>query len=248
MTKKQIGFSFLAVAMFAAVTAGSAAAQSEVLNSRTEFNFNAPVELPGVTLPAGAYVFRFADASTSRQVMQVLSKNDSKSYGLFMTMQARRPEASSEAELRFLETPSGQPVAVKTWWYPQNAIGREFVYPREQAVRLARASNSNVLTTKEDVSNEQMKGAELAYVSPSGETLPYGESAASAGTASSASSSAAADTGASTATSMDRTPQQTGQMAAAQRQVLPGTGSLLPLLAFIGLTSVAGGSLLRLRR
>ena len=44
--------------------------------TRTEFTFNAPVELPGVTLPPGTYVFRFVDATTSRKVMQVQAKND----------------------------------------------------------------------------------------------------------------------------------------------------------------------------
>ena len=54
-----------------------------------------------------------------------------------MTISAQRPKASDDAELRFLETPAGQPAAVKTWWYPGNTIGREFIYPKSQARRLA---------------------------------------------------------------------------------------------------------------
>ena len=121
------------------------------MDSRTEFTFNQPVEMPGVTLPPGTYVFRFVDATTGKKVMQVQAKDaSSKTYGMFMTISAQRPRASDDAELRFLETPAGQPAAVKTWWYPGNTIGREFIYPRSQAVRLAKATNSTVLTTKAD--------------------------------------------------------------------------------------------------
>ena len=87
-----------------------------------------------VTLPPGTYIFRFVDATTGRKVMQVQAKDASnKTYGMFMTITPQRPRASDDAELRFLETPAGQPAAVKTWWYPGNTIGREFIYPKSQA-------------------------------------------------------------------------------------------------------------------
>ena len=48
--------------------------------------------------------------------MLVQSKDASnKTHGMFLTISAQRPNSSDEAELRFLETPAGQPAAVKTW-------------------------------------------------------------------------------------------------------------------------------------
>ena len=94
-------------------------------------------------------------------------------HGLFLTISAQRPKPSDEAELRFLETPAGQPAAVKTWWYPGNSMGREFIYPKSQARRLAQETNQTVLTTKaESVTNDQMKSADLSYVTPSGRETP----------------------------------------------------------------------------
>ena len=62
---------------------------------------------------------------------------------------------------------------MKTWWYPGNTIGREFIYPKAQARKLAQATNSTVLTTKADsVTNDQMQSADLTYVSPSGQETP----------------------------------------------------------------------------
>src|SRR5690349_8705105 len=174
MLRDKLITSACAAAMMLTMSASPARAQGGTMDSRTEFTFNRPVELPGVTLPPGTYIFRFVDATTGKKVMQVQAKDASnKTYGMFMTISAQRPKASDDAELRFLETAAGQPAAVKTWWYPGNTIGREFIYPKDQARRLAKATNQPVLTTKaEDVSNDDMKSADLAYVSPSGQDTP----------------------------------------------------------------------------
>ena len=250
MLSRRLIVSACATAMLMAVNAAGAFAQSMVADSRTEFTFNAPVELPGTTLPPGTYVFRFADPNTSRQVMQVLDKGSNKTYGLYLTITAQRPRPSDEAELRFLETPAGKPAAVKTWWYPGNSIGREFIYPKEQARRLAMATHTTVLTTKEEtVPAEKMQTAELEYISPSGQDPAAPENTQTAQSTTPAAESTAASN-ASTSPNIDRTPVQQGQRASntSNRRRLPRTNSLLPLLALMGMTSLAGGVSLRFRR
>jgi len=241
LSRKTFVVSACAAVMFASIGARPAVAQGPI-DSRTEFTFNVPVEMPGVTLPPGAYVFRFADSTTGRKVMQVMSKDGSnKTYGLFMTISAQRPKASDDAELRFIETPAGKPAAVKTWWYPGTTIGREFIYPKEQARRLAQANKTTVLTTTaQNVSSEQMASADLAYVSPSGEETKAMDQMV--------------DAAATTTPTSARTPVQEGTSAsnatgtAGSRRSLPRTNGLLPLLALIGAGSMAGGVGLRFRR
>ena len=115
MFRETLITSACAAAMLLTMSATPARAQGGPMDSRTEFTFNQPVELPGVTLPPGTYVFRFVDATTGKKVMQVQAKDASnKTYGMFMTISAQRPKASDDAELRFLETPAGRPTAVKT--------------------------------------------------------------------------------------------------------------------------------------
>ena len=246
MLSKSVVVSACAAAMFATVNVRPALAQGPI-DSRTEFTFNAPVELPGVTLPPGTYVFRFADATTSRKVMQVLAKNDSnKTYGLFLTISAQRAKPSDDAELRFLETPAGKPAAVKTWWYPGNSIGREFIYPKEQARRLAMATNTTVLTTKaETVPSGQMATADLVTVSPTGQESTVTEEILN-------SAANTAPTSASANTAFSRAPVQESTSASnttnSSRQRLPRTNTMLPLIALMGLSSLAGGTSLRFRR
>src|SRR5918994_4462181 len=171
MFVKSLITSACSVVMLLTLSATPASSYGGPMDSRTDFTFNQPVELPGVTLPPGTYIFRFVDATTGRKVMQVQAKDASdKTYGMFLTISAERPKPSDDAELRFLETPAGAPAAVKTWWYPGNTIGREFIYPKSQARRIAQATNTTVLTTHaEYVTADQMKTADLAYVSPTGQ-------------------------------------------------------------------------------
>jgi len=255
MLSKKVFTSICAAgALCAALTAAPAFAQ-QPLDSRTEFTFNTPVELPGVTLPPGTYVFRFVDATTGRKVMQVQAKDaSSKTYGLFLTISAQRPKPSDDAELRFLETPAGAPAAIKTWWYPGNTIGREFIYPKSQARRLAQATNQTVLTTKADtVSDDQMKTTDLAYVSASGQETEVTDEELVARAANTPPVGTAGVSSTETAQS-DRVAatsgvQQEGTMAsnASSRTRLPKTSTALPILGLIGLMSLLGGAAIRLK-
>ena len=247
MLREKLITSACAAAMMLTVSAAPARAQT--MDSRTEFTFNRSVELPGVTLPPGTYIFRFVDATTGKKVMQVQAKDASnKTYGMFLTISAQRPKASDDAELRFLETPAGQPAAVKTWWYPGNTIGREFIYPKSQAMRLAKATNSTVLATKEEVKTDQMQSADLTYVSPSGQETPLTDeqlvevaaNTAPVGTSGQQSASASSADNAA----MNRAPAQQNTVARAR---LPKTATPIAGIGLLGLFSLLGGAWVRFR-
>jgi len=242
MLSRKLMTSACAAAMLLALSTTPASAQGGPMDSRTEFTFNQPIELPGVTLPPGTYIFRFVDATTGRKVMQVQAKDaSSKTYGMFLTISAQRPRPSDDAELRFLETPAGQPAAVKTWWYPGNTIGREFIYPKSQAIRLAKATNSTVLTTTaENVNDEQMKTADLAYVSPSGQEKELTDEQL----VDAAANTAPVGTAGQQTTAANRAPAQEGTMA---RASLPKTSTPLAGIGLLGVISLLGGAWLRFR-
>ena len=75
MLREKLITSACAAAMMLTMSAAPARAQGGTMDSRTEFTFNLPVELPGVTLPPGTYVFRFVDATTGKKVMQVQAES-----------------------------------------------------------------------------------------------------------------------------------------------------------------------------
>jgi hypothetical protein len=166
-----------AVAVFVCLMAAPATAQP--LDKRTVFTFSGPITLPGVTLPAGQYLFRLADPNSRRRVVQVLNADGTQPYGLFFTLSAERFEPASTPEVRFMETASGTPAAIKTWWYPGERTGYEFIYPKEQARRLATAASQPVLTTDaQTTTTEQTNTADLSRVASGGQETDVNASAA----------------------------------------------------------------------
>jgi hypothetical protein len=142
------------------------AAQAQPADYKTYFTFSGPVTLPGVTLPAGKYIFRLADPNTSRKVIAIQSEDGTKQFALLHTIPNQAPQAPNDPEIRFMETSSNVPPPVKTWWYPGNSIGYEFIYPRAQAMQLAKVTNQPVLTTTQDTT--QFENADLSRISGSG--------------------------------------------------------------------------------
>ena len=116
------------------------------LDKRVIFNFSGPVTLPGVTLPAGSYLFRLA--TPNRNVIQVLSPDGTKIYGTFFAIAAYSNAIPEKPELRFMESKTTMPHAIRTWWYPADSAGFEFIYPKDQARLLAKGAGESVLTTK----------------------------------------------------------------------------------------------------
>jgi LPXTG-motif cell wall-anchored protein len=223
------------------------------------FTFSQPVSLPQVTLPAGKYLFRLADSLTNRTIVQIYEADGSKLHAMIMTVHAQRPDVPDDPEIRFLEGPANEPPAIATYWYPGERTGWEFIYPREQATRLAQASKQPVLTTSSDADTaEEMRTAELARVSPTGQqTTVSGEAAATtvagraqpgeiaddAPAATTASGAAARPAPAATAqTSAAARSAASGATAAqaqddgaqARRTTLPATASSTPAVASTG--------------
>lgn len=131
-----VGAFLLASLVALAATAGT-------IDKRTTFTFNTPVAVPGVTLPAGSYLFRIADVDSHR-VVQVLSGDAKTPYSMFFVQEAWRPKAPADPELTFIETAADMPHAIRTWWSAGETIGYEFLYPTEQAKLLARGSGTPV--------------------------------------------------------------------------------------------------------
>jgi len=117
---------------------------------RTFLTFSGAVEMPGVTLPAGTYVFKLADTA-SRNVVEVWDRDEKKMIGHWLFVQAERPNVSQDTVIMFKETAAGQTPAVHFWYYPCERIGKEFVYPKAQALKIAARADERVLSTEGEV-------------------------------------------------------------------------------------------------
>ncbi len=104
-------------------------------NKRTEFQFSAPVEIPGRVLIPGKYVFELADNPADRNIVQVFSEDSAGNESLVAIVMAVSDYTSNTPEqpaLHFEERHSGSPEAIQSWFYPGDNTGWEFVYPKQQ--------------------------------------------------------------------------------------------------------------------
>ena len=146
----------------------STPANAQPLDKRVTFTFSAPVTLPGRTLPPGTYIFR--SPIPERTLVQVLNADGTKTYGTFFAVPAYRNVRPESPEVRFMETAASMPHAIRTWWYPGDSTGFEFIYPKEQARLLAKGATESVLTTrKQTTTAAQTDSNELTRISATGQ-------------------------------------------------------------------------------
>src|SRR5262249_60470548 len=125
------------------------AAHADEWTKLTYLTFSGPVTMPGITLPAGTYRFDLMDPHSSRPSIRVSDKEGTKNYGIFLTINDQKMEPSDNPVVMFKEMPAGSPQAIRAWFYPGETHGYEFVYPRDQAMKIARAAHEPVLSMNE---------------------------------------------------------------------------------------------------
>src|SRR5215471_4433307 len=221
----KLGKMLLTVVSAVALCATSAGAQT--IDKKVYFTFSGPVEIPGATLPAGKYLFHLADPDSGRQVLQVQSTDGKRVYGMFFSMPVQRATAPDEAEVRFMETASDSPAVISTLWYAGERTGRELIYPRQQAIRIAKTTNTSVLTTKTATTKtENVKTGDLTRVSPVGANTEVAANAAAAEPSGRLQRDDVVAETAPVATS--------GQTPPPARSRLPQTASTTPLVLMLG--------------
>ena len=230
-------------------TATTAIAQ-EPVDQRTFFTFSAPFELPGgKVLPAGRYTFRIVDSPSNRHVVQILSEDGKQMHATILAIPAQRQDPPEDPEVRFMETVANAPPAVKTWWYPGRTIGHEFIYPKEQARRLAAAQSEPVLTVDTEVtSTEQMQTADLSRIDASGRETDVAVTTETTTTTRTAEAQSAPEPERMPRPAPTRTIEGETLRVEETRTELSRTASVLPLVGLIGLASLAGAAIVRRRR
>lgn len=122
----------------------SPVAQADEWNQKTVFQFSGPVEIPGQVLPAGTYVFKLADSSSDRNLVQVFNQDETHLFGTFLAIPDYRLKPAGKPIITFDERPVGSPEAVKAWFYPGENYGHDFVYPKPKAAALAKINKTPV--------------------------------------------------------------------------------------------------------
>lgn len=167
----------MSLALCLLVVGLSTGAQADEWNKKTIVTFSQPVEVPGVdaqVLPAGTYVFRLVDSASNRNIVRILSADESHIYTTILAIPNYRLHATDKTVMTFRERAAGQPEAIRAWFYPGNTFGQEFVYPKFRAIELAKVTGEPVLAMplQGEPTVETLRAVEVEAVTPTGEVVP----------------------------------------------------------------------------
>ena len=95
----------------------------------TYFTFSRTVEMPGVALAAGTYIFEVVNPNGGFDVVRVISRDRKKTYLMRLTRAVERPSRGNlDASITLGETAAGAPPRVNAWYPQSETRGREFIY------------------------------------------------------------------------------------------------------------------------
>ena len=138
------------VAAFSFLLLFAVACFADDYNRRTVITLGEPVivsGVPQVTLMPGKYVIRLVNHDHSRNIVQIFNEREDHLFTTVLAINNYRLTPKDASVFRFYETPSGNPPALKAWFFPGDEYGQEFVYPKGLAATLAREVHAPVLST-----------------------------------------------------------------------------------------------------
>lgn len=103
-------------------------AKAERWDKKTTFTFSQAVDLPGIVLPAGTYVFKLADVAGERNIVQIFNPEENHVYATIIAVPDERVKAGANPLLGLEEQNAGLPMAVRQWFYAGETAGVEFVH------------------------------------------------------------------------------------------------------------------------
>src|SRR5215831_13936922 len=115
---KRIALILAAALLYTILPAGA-----DEWNKKTVVTFNRPVELPGIVLPAGTYVFKLLNSSSDRNIVLVYNAEENHLFTSILAIPNYRLNPNSDTVLRFDEGKRGQPDALRAWFYPADNFG-----------------------------------------------------------------------------------------------------------------------------
>ncbi len=248
--------SYLSVAAMAVASVHAVAAPAESADAKaTKFNVSQQTQVPGMTLQPGTYSIRVVDHLADRLIVRIDGASGGSQHSTFIGLPNTGLPKSGSGIIAFDSGGDGG-AAARGFSFPGGRTV-EFVYPKADAVSLAKANGTKVVAidpasegrvpTETGLSKDDMEVVTLWTLS----STKVG--AGDAAPAISAEKYRAKRTSAAANTEVASAGQDAPNAAAprAQKPViakLPHTGSDLPLVAMLAFFALLGAAGLRLGR
>jgi hypothetical protein len=144
--------------------AGFTQLRADEIDKKTRIQVNETILIPGRTLPPGKYVIKLMRSATNRNIVQIFNDDENKLQATILAINNYRVEPTDKTTLRYWETPSGSPPALRAWFAPGDQYGQEFAYPKKMAETLARENNNAKVPFYNSTSNAEPSAKDLATI------------------------------------------------------------------------------------
>lgn len=101
-------------------------------NKKTIMKLTEPMQIEGVLLQPGTYVFKLMDSMADRHIVRIMNEDETKVVATIIGMPHYQLEPPNKTQTDFWETPGVTPPAVKDWHYPGEMLGLQFTKPPAQ--------------------------------------------------------------------------------------------------------------------
>jgi len=108
-------------------------------NKKTIIKLTEPMQIEGVLLQPGTYVFRLMDSTADRHVVRIMNEDETQVVATVIGMTHYELEPPNKSQTDLWETPATTPPAVKTWHSPGEMLGLQFTAPPPTQISAAPA-------------------------------------------------------------------------------------------------------------
>jgi hypothetical protein len=212
-----------------------------------------------MVLDPGRYLLKLIEPAPERNVLvvfetvQLWTGDGSRLLSTMLTMPNYDRPADDKTALAFFDREPRQPKALRLWFAPGRNYAQEFVYPKAQAVELAKSVGRGVLSMPPELPADigllarvagggtaaQAAPAQVTSQTPPSQAAPPAERPRRV-------QARQANVALAAPPIESRARAREPEMRNTPVGSLPKTASYLPLLAFIGMLGFAGGAMLRI--
>src|SRR5262245_59459629 len=215
---------------------------ADTWNRKTIITINEPLQIPGAVLTPGKYVFKLADSSSNRHIVQVFNEDETQIINTILAIPNERLQPTGKSEFGFWEVPAGSTPALRAWFYPGDNMGQEFAYPKEEATKLSAVVKEQVPSVSEEEYSKVTQVPQERAATPAPEPEPKATPAPEPSVVQSVPPTP------EPAPTRAETPQRQHPVEVTTPR-LPATASPVPLIGLLGFLFTGFGTLLRhLRR
>jgi hypothetical protein len=221
------------------VGAGYYNAQASAWDKTTKVTFGESVQVPGMVLDPGTYVFKLNDSAANRHIVHIFNQDQTRVLTTILAIPNERLKPAEKTIWIYSERPANEPVALSAWFYPGDNFGQQFVYPKSKAAELSRLNHVEVPSTGTD--EGYARNSEQASAPVASETTEVAENSTPEPDSTPVAESP------QPATTAQPAPSYSATQAAPREQEerLPQTASSIPTIGLVGFLLLGVALMLR---